>query len=312
MRLVLGFDGGGTKTSCVLMNQDGIVLAQSRSGPSNPSRIGVTQSLASIYDAARQAAALASIDISSIDALCAGLAGVGEADVCEKMRNVLAESFPQAVIHLTTDLHTLLSAATFVIGNGPVVVLLAGTGSFAIGRGKSGQILRVGGHGPLKGDEGSAYDVGRRAMLALENTPAEERGDLGEKILKELRAASWSDAQQFAQSKPEETYARLFPLVALAADAGDHRARGLLRNAADDLAGLATSLIAGLSLATEEFVFVKSGGMMNRSRFFDAEIDQRLHLAAPEASIILLAMSPAEAAARAALQLLPNSEENEN
>src|SRR5258708_38920253 len=41
MRYILGFDGGGTKTECVLMNSADQVLARTHAGPSNPSRIGV-------------------------------------------------------------------------------------------------------------------------------------------------------------------------------------------------------------------------------------------------------------------------------
>lgn len=314
MRLVLGFDGGGTKTSCVLMNQDQVILAQSCSGPSNPLRVGIQQSLAAIQDAARQVAISASIDISQINALCAGLAGTGQPDVCEKMRSFLAELFPQAMAHVTTDLHIVLSAASLGTknGTGPIAVLVAGTGSAAIGRGKDGQILRVGGHGPLNGDEGSAYDVGRRALLAPEKFSAGGHAGLGEKILTELGVTSWAEAREFSQSKPEEVYARLFPVVASAADSGDDTAQNILRAAAENLAALTTTLIERLSLKGQEFLLVKSGGMMNRSHFFDAQIDERLRLAAPKASIILLSMPPAEAAARTALQLLPTSKAEEN
>src|SRR5579883_943259 len=46
MRYVLGFDGGGTKTECVLMSEDGRIVAQSRGGPSNPNRVGFGGALA--------------------------------------------------------------------------------------------------------------------------------------------------------------------------------------------------------------------------------------------------------------------------
>jgi len=40
MRSVLGFDGGGTKTECVLMNDSAKILARTRSGPSNAVNVG--------------------------------------------------------------------------------------------------------------------------------------------------------------------------------------------------------------------------------------------------------------------------------
>src|SRR5208337_5149753 len=53
MRYVLGFDGGGTKTECVLMDESRHVLARSRSGPSNPMRVGFGGALAAVCEAAR-------------------------------------------------------------------------------------------------------------------------------------------------------------------------------------------------------------------------------------------------------------------
>jgi hypothetical protein len=43
MRCVLGFDGGGTKTDCVLMDETGALLARTQSGPSNPILVEAAQ-----------------------------------------------------------------------------------------------------------------------------------------------------------------------------------------------------------------------------------------------------------------------------
>jgi N-acetylglucosamine kinase-like BadF-type ATPase len=47
------------------------------------------------------------------------------------------------------------------LGPAPGILLLAGTGSIALGRGRSGALARAGGFGPLLGDEGSAFWIGR-------------------------------------------------------------------------------------------------------------------------------------------------------
>ena len=47
------------------------------------------------------------------------------------------------------------------LGGAPGILLLAGTGSIALGRGRSGRLARAGGLGPLLGDEGSAFWIGR-------------------------------------------------------------------------------------------------------------------------------------------------------
>src|SRR5258708_30670251 len=55
MRYVLGFDGGGTKTDCVLMDESGAILARSRSRPSNPSPVPLDLAYAAFLQAADKA-----------------------------------------------------------------------------------------------------------------------------------------------------------------------------------------------------------------------------------------------------------------
>ena len=49
------------------------------------------------------------------------------------------------------------------VRDAPAIILIAGTGAIAY-MCKKGSLLRVGGWGPQFGDEGSGYDVGRRAV----------------------------------------------------------------------------------------------------------------------------------------------------
>ena len=114
---------------------------------------------------ARQAAHAmqnAKLSLNDIHAVCAGLAGTAQPESQRKMKKLLAEEFPAQVVYVCTDLDLTLEAT----GEGRAIVLIAGTGSAAVGRDLNGQVIRVGGHGPLLGDEGSAYDVGRRAAIA--------------------------------------------------------------------------------------------------------------------------------------------------
>src|SRR5579864_637460 len=50
MRYVLGLDGGGTKTECVLMDESHRVVTTSRGGPSNPMRVGFGGALAAVCE----------------------------------------------------------------------------------------------------------------------------------------------------------------------------------------------------------------------------------------------------------------------
>src|SRR5205823_5392181 len=51
-------------------------------------------------------------------------------------------------------------------GDGPGILIVAGTGSIAFGRDASGRRARAGGLGPGKGDEGSGFWIGREYLRA--------------------------------------------------------------------------------------------------------------------------------------------------
>src|SRR6267143_4165196 len=160
VRYILGFDGGGTKTECVLMNSADQVLARTFAGPSNPSRIGVEAAVHAVEESADLALRDAGLERSVISAVGAGLAGTAKAEMRERVSCALQECFPGAAITVLTDLDAALAAA----GEGPAIILVAGTGSAAFGRNADGEIVRSGGYSPSSSDQGSAYDIGRRAI----------------------------------------------------------------------------------------------------------------------------------------------------
>jgi N-acetylglucosamine kinase-like BadF-type ATPase len=304
MRYVLGLDGGGTKTECVLMDESRHVVASSRGGPSNPMRVGFGGALAAVCEAARTAAA-AKISGDAVISLCAGLAGTAYPESGRKMKMLLEEEFPGKLVRVCTDMDLTLEA----IGDGAAIVLIAGTGSAAVGRDTQGRAGRVGGHGYLLGDEGSAYHVGQRAVLDalrhFERTGTDT--PMGGKILSEIGAAAWPDLQSRVYDAPDEVFPRLFPTVLQAAETGDAVARSLLDDCAAALAEIVSDLAERLQLQSLEFLLAKTGGMLGHSAYFDARLDFYLRKAAPLAQFSALHLSPAEAAAHLALQLLPHA-----
>jgi N-acetylglucosamine kinase-like BadF-type ATPase len=294
MRYFLGFDGGGTKTECVLMNSADQVLARTFAGPSNPSRIGVELAVRALEESADLALRDAGLERSVISAVGAGLAGTAKVDMRERMGCALQLCFSGAAITVLTDLDAALAAA----GEGPAIVLVGGTGSAAFGRNADGEIARSGGYGRSSSDQGSAYDIGRRAIAAAMRERVDESDSaLGREILAQLGCAEWAVVQHRAQTMPDEIFPPIFPVVAVAADSGDAAAQEILLRASQDLAALVADVAGRLHLSDEEFLLVRMGGTMGRSRFFDAHIDAALKKAVPNAQIGKLRVSPAEAAA---------------
>jgi glucosamine kinase len=294
MRGVLGFDGGGTKTECVLIDEGRNVLARAQSGASNPGRIGFERASEAIRQVAELAIGEAGVERGAIVALCAGIAGTGDPKAAELMRRELVKMFPGVKVKICTD----LEIALFAVGQVPAIVLIAGTGSAAVGRGATGGMRRAGGLGPQVGDEGSAADIGRKALMAAKLHRDHTGGEsaLGKELLRQLEVVNKSEQQ--------EIFPRLFPVLANAADTGDQVARRLLREAAGELAALVKALVEELKLTEVPFGLAKTGGMIGRSSFFDAELDACLRESAPNATIGVLPISPAHAAALIALELI--------
>jgi N-acetylglucosamine kinase-like BadF-type ATPase len=298
MEFVLGVDGGGTKTECVLMDPAGKIVARSFSGPSNPYRVGVEPASREIEKAADACLQEAQVGRDTVVAIGAGLAGTGDPELKEGMRASLETAFPGAAVGIFTDLQTALAAA----GGGPVIVLIAGTGSAAIGRNAQGQIWRTGGQGPQLGDDGSAFDIGSRAVgrAMKEREQLGTDSVLGIKILEQLGYASWQGLKERATLQPDHVFPLVFPVVAVVADAGDVAAREILLQAAGELASLVNAVAEHAGQGREEIRIVKTGGMVGRSVFFDTQLDAALKRVLPEARFDGLRMSPAEAAGRAA------------
>ena len=282
------------------MDGTGTIISRSFSGPSNPSRVGVESAVLEIVKAAELALIQGGVARNAVAALCAGMAGTGNADRREQVFRSLQSAFPGAAVTVITDLEAALAAA----GDGAVIVLVAGTGSAAIGRDAQGQIWRVGGHGPRTSDDGSAYDIGARAVTRAmkEREGKGTHSSLGSKILGQLGYPDWAELQRRAVEQPDAVFPLAFPIVAAAADAGDAVAREILLQAARELSSLVGTVAEHMGYSRQSIRIAKTGGTVGRSEFFDAQVDSALKQALPLAKIGGLATSPAEAAARTALK----------
>jgi N-acetylglucosamine kinase-like BadF-type ATPase len=301
MNYYLGFDGGGTKTDCALMDSAGGVLGEGTSGPSNPLRVGYEAAFAALNSATEKTLRAAKLEKNSIRAVCAALAGAGRPGVADEVKKFLSATFPGAFAHVASDFEAALEAAA---GAGAGVVLIAGTGSAAFGRNAAGELARAGGYGPAIGDEGSAFDIGRRAFAAAAR--ARDRGEasrLAEALLSAARCAGWDELIERVAARADDVFPRVFPAVAAAAESGDVVARDLLLGAAESLADLANAVMARLNLREQEFVLAKSGGVFGHSDILEQRLDTRLASLAPRARISQLKISPAIGAAQIARRL---------
>ena len=168
------------------------------------------------------------------------------------------------------------------LGERPGLLLLSGTGSIVVGRDAAGRWARAGGFGPLLGDEGSAFWLGREWLRA---TTGGEDFHAARRFMRAPDAVS--------------RIASLAPRVLARARRGDGRARAIVRAGQTALARQALDVSRRLGLRGP--LEVSWAGSVLADRWFRAGVGRalarvgvRAHWRAPAAAPVIAAAQLAE------------------
>ncbi|MBL8811283.1 MAG: hypothetical protein JNM43_13995 [Planctomycetaceae bacterium] len=305
--LILGIDGGGTKTIVWLAaNHNCTVLGRGVAGPSNQRAVGPRLAMSHLDEALQLAFDNAGINRSTVSAACFGLAGADR----ESDRSVVLQWAQEArvahQIRIVNDAVPLLYAAE---GDGSGIALIAGTGSLAWGCQRDGRIGRSGGWGYLLGDEGSAYAIGLAALQAV-TRQADGRGGstrLTEAVLTHLSLSQPSDivAAVYGSEIPRAVIAGLAPLVFLQAELSDEVACEIVRFQATELATMVASVARKLDFGST-FPLAMTGSVLLNQQAYRNEIRRSLDLMGHSVSRCVLVEHAVEGALRIAQQLASN------
>ena len=253
----VGIDAGGSRTTAVVVDAMGVELGRSESGPSGFQEDGPEVA------AGRIGALVAEVlgeGGSTPKRLVCAMAGGGSRGPANELRRRLTSGGVSDDVAVVTDADAALHA---VFGDGPGIVLIAGTGSIAIGRGPDGRAGRAGGSLPPGGDPGSGEWLGRLGIRAA------MRGGgaaLGAAVVSGAGVPEASRLVQFEQSASRAQVARIAQKVVDAADSGDTEAAVLVGRAGTELARLVVELEAELGPWREAARVALSGGLLEPGR----------------------------------------------
>jgi glucosamine kinase len=274
MTVVIGVDAGGTRTIAAVSEADRVLSrVEGAAGAVRPGR--AMTAAGTIATTVRRA--LAPTGRLRGDVLVVGASGVGREDERQALRDALRmENLAERLI-ITTDIEIALVAA---FGDGSGIVLLSGTGSFAVGRLADGTQRRQGGYGWQMGDEGSAYALGLAALRAVgqAHDGRAQATSLESALLAVTRARGFDDLIRWSVAAMPIEVAGLAAAVLQAADSGDAVAVALVARAVGDLAELVAALVRAFPGA-EPVPVALAGGLLSQATFRSAVLDALTPLA---------------------------------
>ncbi|NDL61205.1 N-acetylglucosamine kinase [Acerihabitans arboris] len=264
--IFLGVDGGGTKTAFVLINSEGVVLAQHETSTCYYLNVGRENSRTIITNGIVEVCRRAEIVPDIIDYSFFGLPAYGEvsADVA------FLDQIPCAL--LSADKYRcdndMVCGWAASLGCRDGINIVSGTGSIAYGE-HNGKTSRCGGWGELFSDEGSAYWIGCNA-LNLFSKMSDHR--LKMDILYDLIKSKYHidvdlDINDLVFNKWQGDRTKIASVAKLAYEAaveGDKESYKLFCTAARELAMMVDSVRKELEYSPNETALVSfTGGVFN-------------------------------------------------
>ncbi|MDP9177735.1 MAG: hypothetical protein M3O61_08650 [Gemmatimonadota bacterium] len=302
--IVAGVDGGGSRTRLILATETGEELASVEGGRSAMRPGEAEKSGAVIADLMREGLSRAGILDAIPAVLYGGFAGVGRDEQRRDLEHELNRLGVADEVVVDSDAAIALVDA---FGEGPGIIILAGTGSIAYARGVSGEHARCGGWGPVFGDEGSGGWLGKRALgvVAAAADGREPPTALTGSIVTAAQVSTVEELIPWAIAASTTTIASLAPVVIATAAAGDARANALVSLAAEELVVHVRALamrLFGDERASINVAF--SGGLLQKGSFLRKKVERRIRSAVPGAQLNSSEIVPARGAVNAAIRVL--------
>lgn len=264
MKYFIGIDGGGTRTTAVVIDDSGQELARLEGEPGIVNVLEPEAGAHALADLATHALAEAKVtELASM--LCCALAGAGREPERTRLQQALSALRVAHDVHVASDFDAAMHDA---FGSGPGILIIAGTGSSAWGRSPDGRCVRAGGWGHIIGDEGSGYALGRIAlMLAMREYDGRgENARFMDAVLAQTKVMTGEGLVRWAAAASKGDIAALAPIVFNAAEQGSLSAQDAIDDAAAEIAMHVAALYDRLGPWDEPPAVALSGGLVAPGR----------------------------------------------
>jgi N-acetylglucosamine kinase-like BadF-type ATPase len=287
----LGVDVGGTKTHCLISDQNGKAVGFGEAGPGNHEGVG--------YDGLFQALKISSdlaieqARISPNDILGAGfgIAGYDWPSERQPTLDVIGKLNLKAKIEAVNDAVVGMLAGA---SRGWGVGVDAGTGDNVYGINPAGQIAHMTGCGEFFGEFGGSGSVVLRAVQAV-SYQWSGRGaptSLSDAFIKLAGAKDLDDLLEGLSQGSYNLWSEAAPVVFKIANEGDQVARDVIAWVANELAESALAIIRKLKMEKDLFEVVMIGSMFNGGEVFISPFQNRIRYGASKVEFVKLTAPP--------------------
>jgi N-acetylglucosamine kinase-like BadF-type ATPase len=273
MNYYIGIDGGGTKTDCILVDDNFNILCSIKGGPLNILSQRISESSKTILQLISSCISNQNINLSLIKCIGIGAAGAGRIEDASKLEIKLKELLP---IPMYTKVFSDAEAALEGAFNGkPGCILISGTGSIIWGKDSNGEFHRSGGFGKILGDEGSGFMLGKKALIAaLKEFDCRGEKSLITSLLKEkYQIESAQDIINQVYKKNMDVSA-LAPLVLASAGNNDPVALKIIDEESNELLDLILSMMKKLKNENIEICF--TGKLISTVNIFSIMLRKKI------------------------------------
>lgn len=267
--MILGIDGGGTKTAFLLCDTQGNVKKQCITSALHYQQIGFDGVAKLLKEYIGKICSDEQGRKCYLHAACIGVPGYGESlEATNTLKQIVTDCVPCAC-EIVNDVKLAWAGS---LACKPGICVLAGTGSMAFAVDTEGRDYRSGGWGQYFGDEGSAFWIGLQACNIFSKMSDRrcERSNLYELIKKHYSLNRDFDlidrVLQATDSRCE--IAQLAKIVIEAAQQGDTYAENCMHAASKELALLVKGVLTQLHTNDDKALALSySGGLFNAGTY---------------------------------------------
>jgi len=295
--ILVGMDGGSTKTRLIVSDSTGHVLGRAAGGPSNCGLFEMSR-LVDNFDGMFEEAARQS-GTQVLDVVYLGSAGVNRASDFSTLEAIIRKTSSVSLGKVCVDTDAMIGLAGGLCRDSGVV-LIAGTGSVCFGRSPLGKTWQTGGREYLVDDRGSAYRIALEGLIAAVRS-ADRRGQVTalEGTFFELLGISTPSEivsrlhyPRAAETLVDKTYlAGLAPYVFSCALSGDGVASAIIDREVNELIHMVDVVVRQLEWTESEVPLVLIGSVANRPEIRQT-IASRLRQINPTLRILDPILSP--------------------